>query len=127
MCSKSTGAGKLTTDVEGSELTRASGSATEVVVELAVGSELMGVRTVAVAVESTVGSELTGASRLATEVKAERVAGSELTGASRSVTHVEVESIVASVAWVSSRGPTMDVMSLGDIGPVKFCVISWSE
>ena len=120
MRSMSTGAGELTTNVERSKLTRASGLATEVGVELAAASELTGATTVVVAAETTMGSERTGTSGSEAELEAERAAGPELTGAGRSVTGVEVESMVVSLACVISGGMTIDVMSLGDVSPVKF-------
>ena len=128
MRSKSTRAGELTADLERSELTRAGGLATEVVVELAMevvvelaaASESTGATTALAAAEATVGSERTGVSGSAMGLEAERAPGSELAGESRSVTGVEVKSMTVSLAWVLSREPTIDVMSLGDIGPVEF-------
>ena len=117
---KSTCAGELTADLERSELTRVGGLATEVVVELAAASELTGVTTALAAAEVTMGSERTGVSGSTMGLEAERALGSELAGESRSVTGVEVKLMIVSLAWVLSREPTIDMMSLGDIGPVEF-------
>ena len=97
MCSASTDAGALTTDVvedgliAGSELTWVSESATEVEVELAVEPKSTGAR---MAVEVTTGSEITGANGWAMKVEVECAAGSKLTGASTLVMDVEVELMI---------------------------------